>query len=195
MQCHAADKLHFTEQHAVQSTQYLHADCLQPLDAFIKAWMLPSRLCLPPPQNFDSAAEKVPDVVCAVLGCHVGAHIACNKGCCKVQLQGGQAGLVVLMTVTKEQVDVLEDIFPGPGLVSRGLPVQLNGICTPAVQLCHLLLQDGSCGQVLLVIGKQPMLSVEVCWQLTLRQCCWEGCRHLNVKWDCAGLRACCCDV
>ena len=74
------------------------------------------------------------------------------------------------MAVTQVEVDVLEDVVPGSGLVCSSLPVQLKGSGTPAVQLCHLLFQDHSVYQMLVMVGKQTKLFFPVCWQLALRQ-------------------------
>ena len=74
-------------------------------------------------------------------------------------------------------------------------PVQLKGVGGEGFKLSHLLFKHSSVNKMLVGVGKQTMLLVEICWKHTLRQRHWEGCGHLQLHRVWAGLCMCCKDV
>ena len=95
----------------------------------------------------------------------------------------------------QEQVDMLLRVLPCSAAVCYALPVQLKGVGGEGFKLSHLLLKHSSVNKMLVVVGKQTMLLVEICWKHTLRQRHWEGCGHLQLHRVWAGLCMCCKDV
>ena len=102
---------------------------------------------------------------------------------------------MVVTTVSKKQVDMLLRVLPCSAAVCYALPVQLKGVGGEGFKLSHLLLKHSSVNKMLVVVGKQTMLLVEICWKHTLRQRHWEGCGHLQLHRVWAGLCMCCKDV
>ena len=72
------------------SSLHLSVEPPEPLDALVKAGVLPSWLGLPPMQHYSGSVQKISDCQRAVLGCHMKADIVCNQRSQKVQLQSGQ---------------------------------------------------------------------------------------------------------
>lgn len=63
--------------------------------------------------------------------------------------------------------------------------------CSTGLELSHLLFKHSSVNKMLVGAGKQPMLLLEICWQLKLRVH-RERCAHLQLHRIWAGLSMCC---
>ena len=99
---------------------------------------------------------------------------------------------MIVVAVSKKQVDMLLRVLPCSAAVCYAFSVQLEGVGGEGFELSHLLLQHSSVNKMLVAIGKQSMLLVEICWQHTLRQCHREWCGHLQLHRVWAGLCMCC---
>lgn len=93
-----------------------------------------------------------------------------------------------MVTVSKKQVHMLFTVLPGSAAMCYALSVQLKWVGAEGLELSHLLFKHSSVNKMLIGLGKQTMLLVEICWECTLRQCHWEGCGHLQLHRIWAGL-------
>ena len=98
----------------------------------------------------------------------------------------------MILAVSKKQVDMLLRVLPCSVAVCYAFSVQLEGVGGEGFELSHLLLKHSSVNKMLVAIGKQTMLLVEIWWQHTLRQRHWEWCGHLQLHKVWAGLCMCC---
>ena len=71
--------------------------------------------------------------------------------------------------MSKKQVDMLLRVLPCSAAVCYALPVQLKGVGGEGFKLSHLLFKHSSVNKMLVGVGKQTMLLVEICWKHTLR--------------------------
>ena len=142
-----------------------------------------------------STAQEVPDVQVTVTSCYVEADILCNEWGGQEKLQSGLGDLVVVAAVSKKQVDMLLSVLPCPDAVCYTLPVQLERVGGESFKLPHVLFQHTSVDKMPVGLGKQTVPLVEICWQLTLRQCHWEWSAHLQLHRIGAGLCMCCKNV
>ena len=93
-----------------------------------------------------------------------------------------------MVTVSKKQVHLLLTVLPCSAAVCYALSVQLEWVGGKGFELSHVLFKHSSVNKMLVGLGKQTMLLVEICWQRTLRQCHWEWCGHLQLHRIWAGL-------
>ena len=80
---------------------------------------------------------------------------------------------MVVVTVSKKQVDMLLRLLPCSAAVCYALPVQLKWVGGEGFKLSHLLFKLSSVNKMLVGVGKQTMLLVKICWQRTLERRHW----------------------
>ncbi len=100
-----------------------------------------------------------------------------------------------MVTVPKKQVHMLLTVLPCSAAVCYALSVQLEWVGGEGFKLSHVLFNHSSVNEMLVGLGKQTMMLLEICRQLTLRQSHWEWCGHLQLHRIWAGLGMWCKNV
>ena len=82
---------------------------------------------------------------------------------------------MVVVTVSKKQVDMLLRVLPCSAAVCYALPVQLKWVGGEGkgFKVSHLLFKLSSVNKMLVGVGKQTVLLVKICWQRTIKQSHW----------------------
>ena len=88
--------------------------CLQPLQSLHKAWVLASRLGLPPPQDVLGTADEITDCKMAVLGCNMEADKLCYQVGGQEQLQAGFSILMIMVAMPSKEENLGFSVLPGP---------------------------------------------------------------------------------